>query len=399
MRILLLTGSLPYPPTSGGALRAFGFIKGLATQGHTVTLLSLAEQPDQIAEALTALCDAIHTVPLPARKKSERIIDLITGKADVARRLFSDEFQTKLLELISQQTFDVVQFEGIEIACYLPAVAALPRHPKIIFDTFNAEAELQHVFYTIDRTNPRRWHAALYSWIQAQRIHAYEACLCQLADVVIAVSPEDAEILGRYPDVSQVDIVPSGIFTETYATAQTSITLKSPALVFTGKMDYRPNVDAMLWFIDTIKPALRDAHVYIVGQQPHSRLQTLTTDTHVHLTGWVDSVIPYLEAADVYIAPLRMGSGTRLKLLEAMACGCAIVCTTLAASGLLPEVKRAMIIADQPDDFAGAVQQLLNDPDERQRLGKQAQTLVQANYDWEQLIPRMQAIYERLQRG
>src|SRR5690606_23656791 len=110
------------------------------------------------------------------------------------------------------------------------------------------------------------------------------------------------------------------------------------ALIFTGKMDYRPNVDAMLWFASDILPQVRsimpDVRLYVVGQKPHPRLEVLRDHDHIVLTGWVPEVTPYLHAAAVYIAPLRMGSGTRLKILEAMAAGCAIVATTLAAAGL-----------------------------------------------------------------
>src|SRR5690606_14010977 len=121
-------------------------------------------------------------------------------------------------------------------------------------------------------------------------------------------------------------------------------------LVFTGKMDYRPNIDAMRWFSETILPlvqeAVPDVHLYIVGQKPHKSLESLRDAPHIDLTGWVPNVQPFLQAADVYIAPLRMGSGTRLKLLEAMAAGCAVVATTVAASGLDNTVKRSLILAD-----------------------------------------------------
>src|SRR5690606_2240837 len=131
-------------------------------------------------------------------------------------------------------------------------------------------------------------------------------------------------------------------------------------------MDYRPNVDAMQWFTGSVLPLIHeripDARLYIVGQKPHASLQTLREMDQVEVTGWVAEIQPFLHAAGVYIAPLRMGSGTRLKILEAMAAGCAVVATSIAVAGLQAEARRAMIIADSEGNFANAVIRLLQDP-------------------------------------
>jgi glycosyltransferase involved in cell wall biosynthesis len=158
-------------------------------------------------------------------------------------------------------------------------------------------------------------------------------------------------------------------------------------------MDYRPNVDAVLWFAQEILPHLPDVHLVIVGQQPTARVQALAVHERVQITGQVASVLPYLHGASVYIAPLRMGSGTRLKLLEAMAARCAIVATPLAASGLSDAAKAAMCIAETPLEFAQAVNALLHDPEKRQTLGDQAREIVGQQYDWSVLIPRLLEVY------
>jgi polysaccharide biosynthesis protein PslH len=224
-----------------------------------------------------------------------------------------------------QQDFDLIQFEALEIACYLPIVKQAGTQAKLCFDTFNAEADLQRVIFEIDRQEFKRWHIAIYSYIQSKRIAQYEGALCRMADLVIAVSHEDQKLLSQYRADKPIGIVPSGIFVDDYAVPDASVQLAANAIVFTGKMDYRPNVDAMLWFADSILPHIPQAQLTIVGQQPHPRIQHLAERANISLTGWVDSVQPYLSAAAVYIAPLRMGSGTRLKILEAMATGCGII--------------------------------------------------------------------------
>ncbi len=405
MRLLLLTANLPYPPASGGALRSYGIIQGLHQAGHELILLSFHD--DKIAPDSTPLadyCTRIETVPLPYRTKTHRLRDLFfSQQTDIARRLYSQAFSQRLQALLTETTFDLIQFEGIEVVCYLPLAHQIQPTAKLCFDTFNAEYALQRVIFEVDRQDIKRWPHAAYSLIQSQRITRFEREMCQMADCVVAVSPEDADALRGFRADGRIHIVPNGIFVDQYTQSDGDITLETNALVFTGKMDYRPNVDAMLWFTDAILPKIQKTvsapHLYIVGQQPHPRLAPLHDNPTITITGWVDSVKPYLQAADVYIAPLRMGSGTRLKLLEAMASGCAVVATSAAAAGLLSETKNAMIITDTESEMVKAIVNLLQNPSHRRELGEQARHTVRQHYDWQVLIPRLLAAYGEMGLG
>lgn len=399
MRILIVTASLPYPLASGGAIRVYGILKGLHEAGHQITLLSFGDK-DASQTPLLDICEQVIVLPAPVRTKTERIKTLLlSSQADIETRFYSSEFEQKLRSLLQDNHFDLVQFEAIESAAYLPVVREKFPDIKICFDTFNAEADLQRVIYQIDRRELKRLPQAVYSWIQSKRIHQYEGNLCRASDLVIAVSEEDQIILSQYRDDDKTAILPSGIFVDDYAIPDKEIDLPENAVVFTGKMDYRPNVDAMLWFADHILPQIPEANLTIVGQKPHARIQHLPERDNITLTGWVDTVPPYLHASDVYIAPLRMGSGTRLKILEAMASGCAIVATTIAAAGLTGDAKSAMIIADTELDFAEAIRQLLNNPDKRQELGECAKKMIKAQYDWSVLVPRLLKAYQEVGIG
>ncbi len=393
MRILMVTTSPPYPATSGGALRAFGILKGLVLAGHEVSLFTLADAP--LNPALTTLCAHTFSQPVPRRTRIQRLRTLLlSGDADIAHRLYSKRAADALAQVLHEHTYDIVQYEGIEAGCYLPIGKRAAPHSHHVFDTFNAEAQLQHTIYTIERAQPRRLPMAVYSWLQSRRIARYEGMLCRLADAVCAVSEEDAALLAPYRDDRRIHIVPSGIWVDSYQDGMPTA-LQQPALVFTGKMDYRPNVDAVQWFCDAILPKLEGAHLYIVGQQPAASVQALA-GARVIVTGSVPSVLPFLYGAQVYVAPLRMGSGTRLKLLEAMACGCAIVATTLAAAGLTQEADSALVIADDADGFAAAVRALLVDPDRRAALGEAARACVRQRFDWSVIVPRLLAVYAEL---
>jgi polysaccharide biosynthesis protein PslH len=399
LRILLVTANLPYPPASGGAIRVFGIIKGLAEAGHIIHLLSFGEEDAQ-ATPLAELCEMIEVFPIPQRSKVERLKTLLlSNQADIERRFYSEAFAERFLSLIREQTFDLIQFEAIEAAAYLLLVRENFPQAKICFDTFNAEADLQRVIFEIDSKNIKTWPQAVYSWIQSRRIFRYEGDLCRASNLVIAVSGEDQALLSQYRTDKATCVVRSGIFVDDYVKVDKSLDLGRNAVIFTGKMDYRPNVDAMLWFAKSILPQIPEAKLTIVGQQPHPLIQALAQSPNISLTGRVDSVQPYLQASAVYIAPLRMGSGTRLKLLEAMASGCAIVATSVAAAGLSDEAKSALVIADTEANFAQAVQDLLQNPQKKAIMGQKAQELVKAEYDWSVLIPKLLRIYQEAGLG
>jgi glycosyltransferase involved in cell wall biosynthesis len=347
---------------------------------------------------LAGLCASVRTVVPPQRAVQDRIKTLLLSRqADIACRLYSEPMADALREVLNRESFDLIQAEGIEMAWLLPFAKKLQPSARLSFDTFNAEYQLQRVIASIDAQEPIRWPMALYSWLQSHRIAHFEREIGRLADLVIAVSMEDATSLGKLLPNKKIAVIPSAIAVEEYAATETR-NLGTHAIVFTGKMDYRPNVDAALWFADEIFPRIRrqvpDAVFHIVGQMPHERLDRLRSIEGIEVSGFVRSVVPYLRGAAVYVAPLRMGSGTRLKLLEAMAAGSAIVATPIAAAGLLPDAKAAMRLAANAEKFADTVASLLNDPTARRALGQSALAAVSAYYDWTSTADSLRQVYK-----
>ncbi len=396
MRLLFLTPQLPYPPQQGTAIRNYYVIAGLARR-HEVNLLSFIE-PEQHLEAaqpLHALCRRLEVVPAPTRQFTDRVRGLLlSGWPDMALRLASPIFADRLTNWLQQERVDIVQIEGIEMARYLEVILSAPQRPRIVYDDHNAEYVLQERAFRSDVRQPQRLHAALYSFIQWRRLRRYEAAICQQVDRVLTCSAADAEALHRLLPGLQVHILPNGVDTAFFR-PQPAAPVAS--LVFTGKMDFRPNVDAALWLVHDILPRVRRAHpeatLALVGQRPSPAVARLAEQPGVIVTGRVEDVRPYIAGAQVYVAPLRMGSGTRLKLLEAMAMGAAIVSTRLGAEGLPVESGRHLLLADTSADFADAIVALLDTPAQREALGQAARQLVEAEFDWEHIIPRLETIY------
>jgi sugar transferase (PEP-CTERM/EpsH1 system associated) len=401
MRILFLTPQLPYPPEKGTSLRNWGLISNLA-QRHQIALLSF-RAPDQQADLPSELAGVarVTAVKTPGRTAAQRLLGILTTRRpDMALRLVSDGYRQALERLLEANTFDVAHVEGIEMAPYLDSLERASPRPLIVLDDHNCEYVLQRRVFLADLRTPARWPAALYSLLQWLRLRRYESQACRRADRVLAVSDADAEALLQLARGLDITVVPNGVDTRYYRPGAADVergTGTVPELVFTGTMDFRPNVDGVLWFARRILPLVRkriqDVHFTVVGQRPHSRLRKLAANPHVTLTGHVPDVRPFISRATVYVAPLRSGGGTRLKLLEAMAMGKAIVATTMAAQGFPVSDGRELLLADEADSYAAAIVTLLTQPERRRELGRAGRAFAERGYDWSSIVPRVEAAY------
>ena len=385
-RILLLLPGLPHPPRSGAALRNWGIIRALAAAGHQLHLLCAEEGP--ISPELAAIAQEIRRVAIPPRTLWQRTLAAVQGKVDLVERLSHTAMADGLRAMLKANTYDAAQLEGLEMTACLPLLRqALPR---LLYDAHNAEAALQASAAALTDAPLKRQ----YSRLQARRLARYEAELCATVDEVIAVSDEDAAALNRLAPAANIRVIPNSIRVSDYAGERAETA--PPTLAFSGKMDYRPNVDAMLWFSQEIWPRIRqqekEARLLILGRSPAGPIQALHGENGIRVTGALPGMLPHLLSCSLYVAPLRLGSGTRLKLLEAMAAGCAIVATPLAAAGLRG-AGEAFCLAEGAEDFAARCLELLAEGERRQQLGERARELVVAHYDEAQTAPLWQALY------
>ncbi len=393
MRILMLTPQLPYPPRQGTSLRNWGILRGLAAQ-HEVSLLTFA--PDESAATpaprLRSLVRRISIQPQPMRTTRQRLYTLFTSaRPDLAFRLASERFRQQMRQWLDAFAFDWVIIEGLELSSYAELLRDYPA--RLLFDDHNCEYLLQKRAAFGDLRRPSRWPGAMYSLIQWRRLRRYEAATCRRADVVVAVSEADAHALRRIaPQVSPL-VIPNGIHLAEFPLAGEVAPLRQPAFVFTGTLDFRPNVDGVLWFVRRVWPLIRaslpQAHCYIVGRRPHPRLLALRDQPGIVFTGDVPDTKPYIRAATVFIVPLLVGGGTRLKILESTALGRAVVSTTLGAEGF-HDPAQALTLADTPEDFAAACVHLATDEAARTAQAHRARRFASA-YDWEKLLPPLLA--------
>ncbi|HAJ35623.1 MAG TPA: glycosyl transferase family 1 [Chloroflexi bacterium] len=405
MNLLVVTPQLPYPPRQGTTIRNYNLIRGLA-QRHEVDLLTFLAP----GEALTAdsplwtLCRRVAGVNQPERTLRRRALATLTTRTpDMGLRLESPAMHALIASWTQERRYDAVQIEGIELAQYGLAVAGRRRHgrhwPALIFDDHNCEYLLQQRNAFTDLRHPRRWPAAAYSLIQWQKLRHYEAAVMRGADAVVAVSAADRAALQRLGAASSITVVSNGIDVTHYQPLAPAPP-PAPTIVFTGKMDYRPNIDAVLWFAQQVLPRILAqapaARFQIVGMNPHARLDVLRANPAIEITGAVPDTRPYLQRAGVYVIPMRVGGGTRFKALEAMACAAPIVSTTLGVEGIGVRNGQEMLLADTPEEFAIAVLRVLADAAGngvlRRQLGAQGRRFVETRYAWEAIIPHLENV-------
>jgi glycosyltransferase involved in cell wall biosynthesis len=202
---------------------------------------------------------------------------------------------------------------------------------------------------------------------------------------VLTVSGTDRDAFAPFVDPKHVTVINTGVDVDYFQPIPVEETPNS--LVFTGSMDWLPNEDAILYFVDAIFPLIKrqcpEVSLEVVGRSPSRKLQALAEkEKGLRLTGWVEDIRPFVARGSLCIVPLRIGGGTRLKIFEAMAMSKAVVSTTIGAEGLPVQAGENILLADTPKDFAAAVLSLLRDPIQRNRLGSAARTLVQEKYSW-----------------
>ena len=394
MKILFLSPTVPFPLTDGGRIRVFNLLKQIAVKNE-VTLLALETQTtdaDGVAE-LQQLGIQVHLVPnastLPSVSFGTLVKAFLKRQPITVARYDIPAYRQKFRELIATQTFDLVHYEMFHIAqfhteTHLPGVLSQQNVDSAIWRRLCSET-----------ANPLYKFAY---WTQQLAFQRYERVLSPKFDVVTCTSDIDAAVFQQYCTENAIEIIPNGVDITHY---RPDFTTEAPThLIYIGSMDWYPNEDAVAFFADEVLPRIQekvpDVAFSIVGGNPSARVQKLAARDGVIVTGRVSEIKPYFAEATVFVVPLRIGSGTRLKILEALAMGKAIVSTTVGAEGLDLKDGAEIFIADEPTAFADAVTRLLTDAQLRRRIGENGRSRVEQDYDWRSIGEKLHALYTKI---
>ena len=394
MKLLWVKAGGLLPPDTGGKIRSFNILKQLARK-HDITLFTFyPEHSGDLHPAGSEMFSKLVCVPLPLPPRrslgeyARYARMLLAGRPFTIDKYFYPEVRRRYTALLASTAFDLIVCDFIFPA---PLIEWKTPPSKILF-THNVEAQVWARHSKI-ASNPV---VKLACWLESRALQRAERRYVQLADYVLAVSENDRACFAHYADSRRISVIPTGVDTEYFQPS--SVPEQQDTTVFTGSMDWMPNEDGVAYFVEKILPLIRreipEAAFWAVGRRPPRRLQSLASHSVV-VTGAVEDIRPYLAKAALCVVPLRSGSGTRIKIFEAMAMGKAVVSTSMGAEGLPVRHGDNIILADDPADFARQVVDLLRDPLRRQRLGHAARQLVEENYGW----PAVAAYFDRVMQA
>src|SRR5262249_44214579 len=379
----LLVVSPFFPECSSGArARAYHSIRAL-TREHDVSLVVLTNNSDEKREApsrglkLQRYAEVALGQASWPKKRLKQVFWILRGRSPLLEGHRLKEIQEELDALFVERHYDIVLFHSSLMA----AEYRLPASTQVVIDQHNIEFELLYRTYQCEGSLIRR----CYNWWESRQVKSAELRRCSQSRGVLVTSAREASLLKSSLPNATVHVVPNGVDLEHFRDAHDLRELDDH-VVFTGAMDYSPNVDAVLYFARECWPLIRSKAPHatwaIVGRNPPSSVLKLGKIPGITVTGSVPDIRPYLAAANVAIAPLRIGSGTRLKILEAFAMRKAVVSTSLGCEGLDVIPGKHLIVADQPEAFGRQVLNLLQDSQTRAALAKAGCDFAQA-YSWE----------------
>jgi sugar transferase (PEP-CTERM/EpsH1 system associated) len=384
MNLLVVCPDVP-ECSSGAPTRSYHIIRAL-THEHDVSLLALTNSSQEKREVhppqglkLQQYAEvALGEVSRP-RKRLRQVFQLLRGRSPTLESYRLKEVQEELDALFVKRHYDVVLFESSLMA----AEYRLPTSTQVIIDEHNLEYEILYRTYQCGGSLIRRW----YNWWESRQVRSAELRRCSHSRGVLVTSAREASLLKASLPNTSVHVVPNGVDLENFRDAH-NVRELDDCIVFTGSMQYYPNIDAVLHFAHECWPLIRSKAPRvtwaIVGRNPPSSVLKLGNIPGITVTGSVPDVRPYLAAATVAIAPLRIGSGTRLKILEALAMKKAVVSTSLGCEGLDVVPGTHLIMVDQPEAFAQCVVDLLQDQAKRAALGSAGRDFARA-YSWQHI--------------
>jgi polysaccharide biosynthesis protein PslH len=396
MKILQLTNKPPYPDRDGGAIAVLSLTRGLARTGHEVTVLSmntLKHHTDarQLPEDLRNLAD-FRFADVPAViSPLTAVINLLFSKLPYnAVRFISGEYKKVLVNLLNEKSFDIVQLEGLYLCPYIPLIRQYSK-ARIAYRAHNIEHEIWARTAALSG-GLKKWYISNL----AKRIKKFEMSWLNQYDLLVPITQRDGEILNRLGNMRPWLVSPTGI--DTIAIADSNALTEYPSIFHLGSLEWSPNQEGLLWFLTHCWPSLHarwpELKFYVAGRNAPGWLIKKLNLPGIVYEGEVADAYLFMKSKAVMVVPLLSGSGMRIKIIEGMALGKAIVSTSIGAEGLGVEDGKNIMIADHPEEFISAIETLLTNKDLYGSIGMGSQLFIDENFDNLALAGQLAQFYQ-----
>lgn len=393
MKILFLANRVPYPPYRGDKLKIYNLAKRLKDR-HELYLLTFAQTEEDLTwkEELEKIFTYVEFIYLPKWKSALHCLQGAWSSKPLQVLYFdSGEMRHALDRLMDRVHFDAVHVQHLRMSPYLAGRKDIGR----ILDLPDAFS----LYWERRKTVKRGLLTTLFENIEQRRVLAYEPIL-KAYDMSLVCSAEDLDYMRRKHHATNMDLLPNGVDMTTFAAGNHDYT-HNHTILFTGNMDYAPNVDAVIYFVHTILPLIRESmpavKFVIAGQRPVKKVLELASD-HILITGFVQDLAAMYNSASVVVAPLRFGAGTQNKVLEALAMGIPVVCSNIGFGGLGIQSGEGAIMQTDPVQFAASVTELLSSETMRRQMGAAGISIIRARFDWDVVARQLEAYLERVRK-
>jgi glycosyltransferase involved in cell wall biosynthesis len=405
MRILFLTQIIPYPPNAGPRVKTWHVLRYLHERGHDVTLASYVRDEERpYVTKLNEVCTAVHTIPITR----SRVADVgywlqshLSGRPFLIERDDLAGMRHLVQRLLAEQEFDVVHADQLTMTQFAldAKEGGGQKRPFIIFDAHNATWS---IWERMRQNAP--WFLKPVYQLEENRIKRYEGMLVQEFDHTMVVIDPDRDLLlagvenqDRAALNGRISSIPIAVDAEVLQpiTRQPG----SRNILTLGTLSYPPNADGIRWFLQEVFPLVQQqvpgVTLTVIGKNPPADFVQLAEQSGgaIVVTGYVDDLTPFMAAAALMVVPVRAGSGMRVRLLEAFARAMPTVTTTIGLEGINAEADKEILLADDPQSFAAATVQLLNNPELQEKLARNGRHLAEARYDWRAVLKQMDAVY------
>ena len=384
MRVLYFSPRIAWPVISGAHLRDFYFAQYLAQKAQLTYIGLVADDAEKQADLLRQQLGHDAQVIALRRDATYRRTNILRGLIGPTPLNVLNYTSPRVLaevdRIVREQSFDTIQIESMHLIAYARRIRQLAPQSRLILDWHNIESEILARYAENDSNPLRAWYARRTSDLSRN----VENELLRLCDAHTVCSGREREVLHQRVPEARIEVVGNGVDCEFFAGNPTPGGARNDVL-FMGRMDYHANIDAALYFASKTWPLIHarrpELRLVIVGAQPAKAILALR-EQGITVTGTVDDVRPYYQSALTSVVPLRVGGGTRLKVLEAMAAGTPVISTTLGAEGLEVTPGKDIVIADSPQAMADAVVSLQAGSQQWREIAANGRRLVKARYDW-----------------
>lgn len=393
MKIVVLSHRIPFPANKGEKIRTFHQVQYLADCGHEITVLAPYEHAEEISygKALEERL-RIKAIMFPLRPKWLRLArGLVTNDALTLSYFYSAGLQKTFDRLVSSGDYDAVLCTGSAMAPYVF------RNPELTGRDKPAPLRLIMDFMDLDSDKWRQYQASsslpmkLVYGREARLINRVELRSYQRFDECFFISANEVDLFSmQLPENRKLSVLGNGINISSFFPVREGDAARKPTFLFTGVMNYKPNEDAVLWFVDVLWERIRaewpDAEFIIAGMDPSSRIKQLGKLPGITVTGLVEDIVPFYQKADIFVAPFRIARGVQNKILQALACGLPVITTRLGLEGINATPGEDILVADTEQEFFEAIKKILETETLYNRLSLNGVELIQREYSWDSVL-------------